>query len=279
MIKINLNEFVCHGLSGMHWQNYISENETEKIIRAFDSKFYDELKNLKCDSSIIFGLYRLQQILKKKKIETYSDVLNSSDELIINDGNKLGVYNASNEICFAMPNAEFHKDLPANISLSCDAGGAYGCFIKEAISVMLKYDDEFKEHKKSENLNGIFQDEIRIEGSINNPKIFAVGIPLTNSITSIKTPGKRNEELDNWIRIISFVRNMLNSFGYQTVYIVDSIEGYNLENPEIINIYKQTIAKGEQKRSYTIDTSGHIIEELDFPYSFPGDLKNNIKQR
>ena len=58
-------------------------------------------------------------------------------------------------------------------------------FIKNAIAIVLPYDDTFKGYNKSNNLEGIFDFETRIEESIEEPNIFAISLPMTTQIGDI----------------------------------------------------------------------------------------------
>ncbi len=125
-------------------------------------------------------------------------------------------------------------------------------------------------YKKSDDLNGIFVEEIRIKGSIDRPNIYAVSLPVTCKIGKIQKKSDRLENLEYWKSNIRFVREILKLFGYPEVHIVDSISGYDLEDEEIMKAYKKVIEGSDGIDEYCDYMLGYTI------YSFTNALKDYI---
>ena len=259
MEKVDFSKYACHGLAGMEdnfkQSNAYKEQELRRIITAaildeigeFNPNYDKARGNLTRSSNgivakfcnisgfnsrILFGLYRLIYVLKTHSIETFEDVLKGQKPLVINEGNQLGVFKCQNILCFAVKGAKLN---PLVNGKSCDPKGAWGLFIEDSISVVLPYDDCFKAYKKSDELDGIFDEEIRIEGSIRPPKIYAVSLPVTYGVGN--SPNRRYT-IQYWRNTVEFIRHLLTIYDYKDVFIVDSMSGYNLENKEVIAAYQ-----------------------------------------
>ena len=263
MKKINFSDYVFHGLGGMSMQFEKREDEERRLsnklrnailseIVNFDtnydkdtqrlkmpsngivSKFQNYIKDSKINDSnlrMLFEIHRLIKILKEHKIKTFEDVLKEQNPLLINDEKQLGSFNNSDIICFIVKGTD-------------NPWGAWRLFIEDAISIVLPYDNCFNTYKKSDDMKGIFRSELRIKGSIENPNIYAVSLPVTYSVGNSLS---RCETMKYWLGAIEFIRQLLNTYSYKNVCIVDSMSGYDLENKEVINAYAKVINDSQHK--------------------------------
>ena len=298
MEQIDLKKYVCHGLSGIRKQfknhiTYSGDEDTytfvdavtfnsDNVINAIqneienDDPYYDKKTKTVTGEGIVkkflnvryskpevlFGLYRLIQILKNKKIETFDDYKKRKNALIINEDKQIGDFNISEDLCFSMKDADFYPSTMNGIS--CDPGGSYKNYIMDAISIVLNYDEEFKNNVKSDKLDGVFKDELRIRGSINNPSIFAISIPFTEAFNHAKNDSNERARIfEFWEKMVHFIRAILNKYGYNNVYIVDSCEGYNLENKDIINAYNNAAFRVYEENTYHQEFAKYLKNQVE----------------
>lgn len=257
---INLRNYVFHGLGGMDIQFEKGEEEakdlSEKLINTILSEIGDydtdddkDMKRLKmlCNEIVeksqnyiksfningfnlrmLFGIHRLIKTLKEHKIKTFEDVLKEQNPLIINNGKQLGMLNNPDTICFVKKETD-------------SQWGAWRMFIEDAISVSFPYENYLNSYKKSKYC---FTSELRIKGSIEIQNIYAVSLPVTYSVGNCLS---RPDIMEYWLRVIQFIRLLLNAYDYKNVHIVDSMSGYDLENKEVIDAYEKVINDSQHK--------------------------------
>ena len=268
MEKIDFSDYMCHGLAGMDIQFEKREDEELRLsnelrnaiiseITDYDiyydknksvlrvpsngivTKFYNYIKD--SNFRILFGIYRLIQILKTRKIKTFEDISKEQNQLIINDGRQLGVFNSPDTLCFVVKGVNI-KDLINGTSL--EPGADWRLFIEDAISVVLPYDNSFNAYKKSDKVIQFFWSEIRIKDSIENPNIYAISLPV---IYNVENSSSREDTMKYWIGAIEFIRQLLNKYDYKKTRIVDSLGGYDLENKQVIKVFEKVINDGSLK--------------------------------
>lgn len=272
MSDVNIENLICHGLGGIGLGNYI-QYSSESIVNSCDENYRSSLLKCKSDKNIdkfLFSLYRLNQILRYRTIFTF-DGLKKQGLPLFNSNEKIGDYNSDNSLCFAMKDQKFEQ--PEGITPSSDYGGGFGNFIKNNISIMLANDKNFANLHRSKNYDGIMRDEIRIEGSIENPNIIAVGIPLITSLEKYKSRGERFDKLYSYEYMMTFIRELLDFYGYENVSVVDSSYGYNLENKEILEIIKTNLNESESRITWP------WVDKLsgDWDYYLAGDIRDDYK--
>ena len=291
---VDRERYVFHGLSGKNGQVKRSQEETIKsaiIDEIADlDPYYDKSRNMIMgqnsfsivrlvkniySTSTLFGLYRLIRILKIHQIETLEDVKNKPGALIINSGENLGDFNHQDELCFSTPNKTSIN------GMSCDYGGSWALFIEQAVGIVLPYDEVFGGYNKSDNYNGIFEDEIRIKGSIDNPNIYAISLPVTSEVGNEKDKTSRLRSLEYWKTNISIVKAILEKLGYPDVHIVDSMSGYNLEDTEVIQGFKAVIEgrEGIKESINYINWSHDSMTFLKALKQYAMQLNNNNKAK
>ncbi|MCI9063448.1 MAG: hypothetical protein HFJ17_02445 [Clostridia bacterium] len=241
MSDVNIETLVCHGLGGNYKNDY--KFDYASLLDTFKSDIREKMRG-EITAEYFISLYRLNQILEHKEIYTYTDIKDKELPLY-NEGEKMGTYNGENSICFAQKGKSF--EFPEGVTMSCDYGGGYGNYIEKDISIMLQNDKSFKELPRSKQFEGIMPDEIRIEGSIKDPNIASIGVPLIHELKWYRKEGERINKLQQYKNIVGLIRKMLDTNGYNQAYIVDSVTGYDLEDPNIMRIIDEALKERESK--------------------------------
>lgn len=282
------NEVACHGFGGIKGRKVF---KAEEYLLDINLQFRDKLKDILekyysflehgQDGLIAYSICRLQDVLKSRKIKSRSESKKTPNGVIVHDAREYGIFNLEDEICFSVRNHEFYDKNDLKTAFFCDVGDSYANFVRRNISIMLAYDGLFKSYPKSDNINEIYQDEVRIKGSIDDPRIIAIGIPLIADMEFTTLCHGRIGKAEFYRQLVVLIRMMLDYYNYHDVLIIDSELGYNLEQPEILEAIDEGIRESESKteETYTDYNSGDIKTRLRYDLSIAGDIKNMIEQR
>ena len=243
MSDISIKNVWAHGLGGITARRGETEYPYEEILKSFneeDRPMVEKIKRSKHMSEFLIDLYRLNQILQHHAIYTFQDVKEKGLPLF-NQGEKIGDYNTDNSLCFAKKGAI----IDSMESTSGDNG--YIQWIQNSISVMLADDMRFANLPRSNNNEKKTQDELRIEGSIQQPNIISIGMPFMERLTTCKKEGERTEKINESLEMIGLMRNLLERNDYRNASIVDAEYGYDLENQELMRIVKEQVRKSDSR--------------------------------